>query len=71
MKPDRFLNDDKPLKVTFKGKVRWASWQEDGRDVHVHSAYGSRRRRYYGTTTEGAKKVAEYMFLDILTEANQ
>lgn len=66
MDGDRFLNDDRPLEVTFRGEKRCASWQDCDGDVCVHSAYGSRRVKFRGPSQAAAKEKAKALFLEIL-----
>lgn len=66
MDGDRFLNDDRPLRVTYRGEERHASWQDCDGDVCVHSAYGSRRVKFTGKDRQAAKRKAEKLFLEIL-----
>lgn len=66
MDRDRFLNDDRPLEVFFRGERRCASWQDCEGDVCVHSAYGSRRVKFSGKDRQVAKRKAEKLFLEIL-----
>lgn len=68
MDGDRFLNDDRPLEVMFRGETRRASWQDCDGDVCVHSAYGSRRVKFAGKDRQAAKRKAETLFLEILEE---